>query len=239
MIENSTVMRVFVGIGAVLAVGIPIFGMGQYVSDLKNQIDNSKTEVVALKTQVGQLQDILQKFQANVASNGRGPQGPKGEQGDQGEPGPRGPAGPKGEQGPPGVAGVSASASGLSEQQIRQIIQQEISSRPLSTSGEATFVSTGPEFDMSSCIPANAFQNQETFTLKEGIEVCAPDGRLLATVEFVKNGQLKFFVPGGTAPWCSLGQVCKMPWIPNAKYVWERQTENPSGKGSIALLRKS
>lgn len=98
-------MKVFGGIGAVLAVGIPIFGMGQYVSDLKHDMDSSKVEVALLKGQVTQLQDILQKTQA-AASGSRGTQGSKGDKGDPGDVGPLGPRGELGPQGPQGVPGV-------------------------------------------------------------------------------------------------------------------------------------
>lgn len=101
-------MKVFGGIGAVLAVGIPIFGMGQYVSDLKHDMDSSKAEVALLKGQVTQLQDILQKTQAAAASGPHGTQGPKGDKGDPGDVGPLGPRGERGPQGVPGVEGRSA-----------------------------------------------------------------------------------------------------------------------------------
>jgi hypothetical protein len=243
MTDTSTIMKIFGGIGAVLAVGIPIFGMGQYVSDLKNQIDNSKTEVVALKTQVGQLQDLLQKTQASIGSGSRGAQGPKGDPGEVGPQGPRGERGLTGEQGPIGPAGNAGSSAGPNEQQIRQLVQQmvqqQLASLPASGgSGQATFVSTGPAFDLSNCIPATAFSSQQTFTLKAEMEICAIDGRLVATIEQIGNNSLKVAVPGASNTYCSLGSKCKLPWLPNATFIWERRADDPSGKGSLALMRK-
>jgi hypothetical protein len=108
MTETSTVMKYLVGCGAIIAVGTPMFIGGQYVSDLRHEMDASKNEVSALKGQILQLQDILQKSQAAAASGVQGQKGDKGDRGDRGEKGETGERGPQGETGPVGPAGVDA-----------------------------------------------------------------------------------------------------------------------------------
>lgn len=118
MTETSTAMKYIVGCGAIIAVGTPMFIGGQYVSDLRHEMDASKNEVALLKGQIIQLQDILQKSQAVVAS---GVEGPKGEKGDPGEPG------PKGDVGPSGPAGADVSPSRLEALNNRiQAIEQKL-----------------------------------------------------------------------------------------------------------------
>lgn len=103
---------------AIIAVGTPMFIGGQYVSDLRHEMDASKNEVALLKGQIFQLQDILQKSQASVASGVQGPKGEKGDPGERGEKGDRGEPGQDGERGPqgePGSLGSALTADGIAQ----------------------------------------------------------------------------------------------------------------------------
>lgn len=105
MTETSTAMKYLVGCGAIIAVGTPMFIGGQYVSDLRHEMDASKNEVSVLKGQIIQLQDILQKSQAAATTGIQGPKGSKGDPGERGEKGEKGDRGPRGEPGPTGPPG--------------------------------------------------------------------------------------------------------------------------------------
>jgi hypothetical protein len=105
-------MKFLIGFGTILAVGTPMFVGGQYVSDLRHEMDASRGEVSVLKGQIIQLQDILQKSQAAASSGLQGPKGDKGDKGDRGEKGETGDRGPRGEAGPAGPAGSAGDAVG-------------------------------------------------------------------------------------------------------------------------------
>lgn len=232
----SAFMSGYAGIGTLLAV---VATGAVTVNSYREKVEKAEVAVGLLTTQVTELQATINRL-ASVPSGKPGPQGLKGDQGDVGPQGPRGERGFPGEPGPMGPPGAGSS---ISENQVREIVQkvvqQHLSSLPSNTVGAATtFVSTGPEFDLSNCVPSISFANQQTFSLRSKMEVCAADGRLVSTVEYVNGGNIKVSVPGARDVFCILGRKCKLPWITNSTYIWERETDDPSGKGSIALMRK-
>ncbi|MCO5734114.1 collagen-like protein [Rhizobium sp. SSA_523] len=87
---------------SLIAVAGALIGLGIWVGNLKNQVDNSRAEVEQLKGQITQLQSLLSNRKADEI----GPRGPKGETGEQGPPGIPGLRGPQGEEGPKGRDGI-------------------------------------------------------------------------------------------------------------------------------------
>jgi hypothetical protein len=126
MTETSTAMKYLVGFGAIIAVGTPMFIGGQYVSDLRHEMDASKSEVAQLKGQIIQLQDILQKSQSTVASGLQGPKGDKGEKGDPGEKGEKGDRGEQGERGPRGEPALSGLALAAGDMDVVKTIEERL-----------------------------------------------------------------------------------------------------------------
>lgn len=230
MTETSTPMKFIIGFGALLAVATPTFIGGQYVADLRHEMDAAKREVEFLKGQITQLQGVL--------GNQSGVTGVRGPKGDKGEPGLQGPRGERGPQGPTGPAGIS---SGLSEEHIRQIIQQsvqqQIAAMPATTGGTIQVTLGGADiFNSSGCIPVEQIRNLGTLTLRSGQEFCDRDGRLLARVnDFMSNGAFYMTRPGTHQDSCMLESTCTLRWLGGKRYVYERLGEDERGR--IALLR--
>lgn len=231
---ESLLNKSLINVATFVGLAVPLVGLGMYVNNLTNQIDTSKAEVAALKAQVGQLQDLLQQTQA-IASGERGPKGDKGDTGDQGA---RGERGPQGEMGPMGPSGTTG---GMSEQQIRQLveqaIQQKISALPTSTTNPiGGALSETDAFQTSGCISVDNIRNLEMLPLREGQEFCDGNGRLLARVgEFSRNGWFKMTRPGTASDSCTLERSCTLRWLNGKSYVYERLGQDD--KGQVALLR--
>ncbi|EJC69342.1 collagen triple helix repeat protein [Rhizobium leguminosarum bv. viciae WSM1455] len=233
--ETSTAMKFIIGFGAILAVGVPTFVVGQYVSDLRHDMEQSKTEVERLKGQVVQLQDILQKTQTVGA---RGLKGDKGDTGDQG------PAGPRGERGPPGPVGEPSAASldlsDAAKNEVKKIVADAISaipSPPNQTAGVPSPVK-GSAFSNTKCAVDSSFQGLEAIELHDKTEICDAAGRLLATISVQSRVMLgmKIRRPGKSDyQSCDMERACALFWAPGKEFVIERigQDEN----GSVALLR--
>lgn len=136
MTESTTAMKWVIGLGAVLAVVVPTFGIGQYVAGLRFEMDSANKEVANLKGQIEQLQTILSQTSRSGASPEvefrttasfvqwrnigsptwtdlialdelRGPPGPQGSSGPKGDVGEKGEPGIKGEAGAIGPSGPS------------------------------------------------------------------------------------------------------------------------------------
>jgi hypothetical protein len=219
-------MKFIIGFGAILAVGIPTFVVGQYVSDLRHDMESSKAEVEHLKGQISQLQDILEKAQTTSASGSRGPKGDQGPVGPQGE---RGPEGPKGEPGTPvDVAQLSSTIEKLLSGKLANLPQ----TARLNTS--SSIISTGA-FDTENCIAAEKLKGAETITLRAGNEVCDATGRVLFKVkEINRYGRVTFVNPGERDGWCEPDKNCD---INGDKYVYER--EGSDDHGPVAMFRLS
>jgi hypothetical protein len=237
--ETSTAMKFIIGTGAILAVGIPTFIVGQYVSDLRHDMEQSKVEVEHLKGQITQLQDILQKTQISATSGARGPKG------DKGDPGDPGPAGPRGERGPTGAAGetsvASAELSDVAVAEVKKLVTDAISAIP---SGNQTVGAAAPvkgsAFSNSKCVLDSAFQGLDAIELRTETEVCDGTGRLIATIRIQGNRNLAQQVimvrPGKSgALTCQQNRPCELFWVPGKEFVVERIGEDADG--GVALLR--
>lgn len=225
MTESFTVMKVFVGIGAVLAVGIPIFGMGQYVSELRFQMETSKAEVSLLKGQVAQLQDILQKTQAGAASG----VGPKGDPGEKGEPGQRG------ERGPAGVGADTATIDAM----IKEAVSAQLALIQDSASGSAratSMVDTSGGFDLSSCLPADEVMKARTISVRVGTEICDADGSLLVSVKEIRGDRIVFFQPGQPNWSMKTGDRRNFDWDKKRQYFFARIAKDSEGE-DIATIQ--
>jgi hypothetical protein len=235
--ETSTAMKFIIGTGAILAVGIPTFIVGQYVSDLRHDMEQSKVEVEHLKGQITQLQDILQKTQISAASGARGPKG------DKGDPGDPGPAGPRGERGPAGAAGetsvASAELSDVAVAEVKKLVTDAISAIPSGgqTVGAAAPVK-GSAFSNSKCVLDSAFQGLDAIELHDQTEICDGTGRLIATLNIQARGyqQIAMNRPGkSVAITCTPDRTCELFWVPGKQFVIERVGEDQDG--GVALLR--
>jgi hypothetical protein len=235
--ETSTAMKFIIGTGAILAVGIPTFIVGQYVSDLRHDMEQSKVEVEHLKGQITQLQDILQKTQISATSGARGPKGDKGDPGD---------LGPRGERGPPGAAGEASVASGeLSDTamaEVKKLVMDAVSAIPPATKGAANTSAPvkGSAFSNAKCVLDSAFQGLDAIELRTDTEVCDGTGRLLATVRIQGNRNLAQQVimvrPGKSGAFtCQQNRPCELFWVPGKQFVVERIGEDADG--GVALLR--
>jgi len=237
--DTSTAMKYILGIGAVIAVVGPTFGVGQYVSDIKHEMDASKSEVAQLKGQVTQLQDILQKTQAAAGAAARGP---KGDKGDPGEPGPQGSRGERGLQGEPGPMGPPGQSAGgdLSEQQVRQIALQIFQQQPRTTPSNGGSINVTLEgtdvFKASGCIPVDNIRNLDVLTLRAGNEFCDKTGRLLFRVTSIRerDGRIFFSNPGQRDGSCGFEDTCNFSDI-GKTFVYERKGVDDIG--SVALFR--
>ncbi|MBY5404621.1 collagen-like protein [Rhizobium leguminosarum] len=222
-------MKFIIGFGAILAVGVPTFVVGQYVSDLRHDMEQSKTEVERLKGQVVQLQDILQKSQTG------GARGPKGDKGDPGDVGPAGPRGPAGE---PSVASLDLSDAAKNE--VKKIVADAISAIPAPPNQTAGVPSPvkGSAFSNTKCAIDSSFQGLEAIELHDKTEICDAAGRLLATISVQSRVMLGMEIrrPGkSNYQSCDMERACALFWVPGKEFVIERigQDEN----GSVALLR--
>ncbi|NML73573.1 hypothetical protein HHL25_05470 [Rhizobium sp. S-51] len=224
MAEGRNLLDTVVGIvslAGLLAGGI------WYATGLQNQLDAAQREITELRTKL----ETVSKPSGIV-----GPPGPKGDPGPEGPPGPQGPRGYQGDVGPMGPAG--SGAGGLSESQVRQLIQQAIQGLPApSTSGGISVSLDGEDvFDSSGCIPVSGIKSLTTLKLRAGQEFCEADGRLVGTVsQFFSKGGFAVKRPGEPSDNCSLGNRCKFRWLGSKTYIYERVGEDD--KGPVALLR--
>lgn len=219
--------------GALIALGI-------WVGNLKNQVDNSQTEVAQLRGQVTQLQDRLQKFQSTPAAGMRGAAGPKGDKGDVGDPGPQGPKGERGLQGPKGEDGVSTSTSAtLTPEQIQQLTDQVIGKLPKANGQSPVLVDNNHLFDLSKCILSSNVKTSPTVVLKEGSEICDASGALLPKLEDINPSRnyISFSSPGRGHLTCDSGRPCSFDFDSTRQFVIERIGEQDEEK--IVLLRFS
>ncbi len=221
--------------GLITLVGA-VAGLTAYCVSLQFSLNQANREIERLDKQV---EVLATKPPAGVP-------GPKGDKGDKGETGPQGPAGPQGprglqgEQGPMGSPGAAGSTSGgLTEAQVRQLIQQALSSIPTaSSSGGTITVTLGGEdiFRSAGCIPVSSVRNLQVLTLREGQEFCEADGRLIARIGRIEaSGYFNVSRPGLMGDGCGLGNQCNMRWLGGKRFVYERVGEDDKGK--VALLR--
>lgn len=231
MTETSTLMKYVFGGGAILALVTPFFIGGQYVSDLRHEIDASKGEIQNLRGQVVQLQEILKASQSSASSGTRGLQGPKGEKGDQGDVGPQG---PRGERGPPGEPGNGPDAEYL-RRVIDEVVAQRIKGIPAQLPVKAVPSSSPPSSDTSKCLLDSETRNSDLLVVKKGVEICDGSGRLLTRVDGLKlnnSGWVHFFNPDGGSWYCVPGNRCQFKWDNKRSFVVERT----SGEGDRATI---
>lgn len=232
---ESLIGKSLINVATFVGLAVPLVGLGMYVNNLTNQIDTSKVEVAALKAKVEQLQGLLQQTQAGTLAGQRGPKGDKGDTGDQG---PRGERGLQGETGPMGPAGTGG---GMTEAQVRQLVQQLIqqngSATPTTGGKVQIAVDDGADvFNSSGCVALSTVKSRELLVLRKGQEFCDSDGRLVAHVKtFESSGYISMARPGELPDACSVGRTCKLRWLGGQQYVYERLGEDE--KGPIALLR--
>jgi hypothetical protein len=228
MAEGRNLLDTVVGIvslAGLLAGGI------WYATGLQSQLDAAQREITELRTK-------LETVSPPVGVEGpRGPKGDPGSEGPQGAQGPRGLQGEPGPMGPPGAA--TSGAGGLTESQVKQMIQQAISSlpAPLAGSGGIT-VSLGGEdvFNTAGCIPVSEVRNLEVLTLRQGQEFCEATGKLVAQVARAEpDGYVSITMPGDGNHQCGLNSSCKFPWLGSKRYVFERVGEDE--KGVVGLFR--
>ena len=214
--------------GLITLVGA-VAGLTAYCVSLQFSLNQANREIERLDKQVGVL--------ATQAPSGV--PGPKGDTGPQGPEGPQGPRGFQGEPGPMGLPGPAGSGSGgLTESQVRQMIQQAISGLPTPTSGGGVNINLSGEdvFDAAGCIPVAEVKKLTTLTLRQGQEFCEADGRLVATVKNMdRTGFLLISRPGESNDRCGLNSKCRMRWLGSKSYIYERVGEDD--KGQVALLR--
>lgn len=226
---------------SVLAVAGALIGLGIWVGNLKNQVDNSRAEVEQLKGQVTQLQTLLADRSKDKAGP-QGPQGPKGDPGEAGPAGPRGLQGPEGPQGPMGPPGPAASGNGLSEVQVRELIDKAIAAIPATKSSQAAgtvqlTLDGADVFKTAGCIPVASLIGLDILTLRPGMEFCDKNGALVGRMtEIGSNGQMWIKRVAAPVESCSLESACRLGVFGNQVYVFERQGQD--GDGQIALLRK-
>jgi hypothetical protein len=220
---------------SLIAVAGALIGLGIWVGNLKNQVDNSQTEVAQLKGQVQQLQDLLQKTQSAAVAGARGAAGPKGDKGDQGDIGPQGPKGDRGPQGEPG------SAAAIDASRLNDMVQKavsEILARIPPNGGPTKLVSETGLFDLSKCILANDIKKSPTLILKKGTEICGDNGELLQTVRRVDPTykKIEFDTVSNGAWGCSQGENnCGFIFDKGRRFSVERFSEDESGNPLISL----
>jgi hypothetical protein len=126
----------------------------------------------------------------------------------------------------------------MDEAQLQPLIEKSVA-EPLAElsdgAGPATIISQPGIFDFSKCVSDSQLKGQNTLTVQVGMEVCASDGRLLATVNSIDRGGMSFIVPESGRQWCYLNKQCQLPWERGKTYIWERISED--GDGTAALLR--
>lgn len=225
MAEGRNLLDTVVGIASLAGL---LAGGIWYATGLQNQLDAAQREITELRTKL------------DTVSNPNGVPGPKGEPGPEGPQGPQGPRGLQGEPGPMGPPGPSGTgAGGLTETQVRQMIQQAISALPTpaaASTGVNVTLGGADVFNASGCIPISAIRELEVLTLREGQEFCDTDGRLVGTVgSFSGRGSFVVKRPGEPQDGCTPGSRCKMRWLGSKTYVYERVGEDD--KGRVALLR--
>lgn len=214
-----------------------VLGIGYTVAKYATDFEAAKAEIQNLRGQVTQLQDILQKTQTAASTGARGPKGDKGDQGDTGPQGPRGEQGPKGEPGPAGPQGGSGGTAITAE--LKQLIEREIASR---LSNAATVAPAGSlpadiVADASGCIPMESLRGAEIISLREGMEFCAPDGRVLARITSISGGGTVNFSSPGRGSWsCGYERKCTFQDL-GITYIYERRSSD--GDGRVAFLRRS
>lgn len=232
MPDYSVIAKIFAGAGALIAVGVPIFAGGQYVSDLKHDMESSKVEVAQLKGQVTQLQDILQKVQSVTAASLKGP---KGDKGDQGDAGPQGPRGERGLQGEPGPSGPSSSVQQADIEKIVAPLISEYASRLQNGTAKSYSPPIPDAFNGSNCILVDSIKNDNVLYVREKQEFCKKDGSLVATVyKMSDSGEFSVNVPGHGYWYCTLHDSCDISWL-GKRFIYERFGEDD--KGPVALLR--
>ncbi len=229
MAEGRNLLDTVVGIvslAGLLAGGI------WYATGLQSQLDAAQREITELRTKLDTV---------STPGGSEGPRGPKGEVGPEGPQGPQGPRGFQGEAGPMGPPGTSASGSGgLTESQVRQLIQQALSSLPASSSssGGGSTVSVGGEdvFNSAGCIPVSELRSLQVLTLREGQEFCEADGRLVAKITLMRDsGAFSYQQPGRGVGNCSVNSGCTFRWLGSKRYVYERFGQDE--RGGVAMLR--
>ncbi|WP_185969933.1 hypothetical protein [Rhizobium straminoryzae] len=217
---------------SLVAVAGALIGLGIWVGNLKNQVDNSRTEVEQLKGQITQLQALL----ASKTEAVPGPRGPKGEPGEQGPAGPPGPRGLQGEQGPAGPAGQGGVSEATLRQMIAQEVQSKIASLPRTGSTSAGVPSVAPNlFDTSGCINVDQIASQPVIIVKKGQEFCRSDGALVARVYLMESDVIYISVPDRGRQGCPFETKCMFSWLNGKSYVFERKGVD-NGE-PIALLR--
>lgn len=230
MAEGRNLLDTVVGIvslAGLLAGGI------WYATGLQSQLDAAQREITELRTKLETVSPPL---------GVEGPRGPKGDPGSEGPQGAQGPRGLQGEPGPMGPPGASGSGSaGLTESQVRQLIQQAVSSLPTPSAGSGGItVSLGGEdvFNSSGCIPVSEVRSLEVLTLRKGQEFCEASGQLVAQVSTAEpRGYVFITMPGNGWHQCNISDGCKFPWLGSKRYVFERVGEDE--EGVVALFRLS
>lgn len=216
--------------GLITLVGA-VAGLTAYCVSLQFNLNQANREIERLDKQV----EVL----ATKASSGM--PGPKGDIGPQGPEGPQGPRGFRGEPGPMGPPGAAGSGSaGLSESQVRQLIQQALSSLPAPSTGGGggITVSLGGEdvFNSAGCILVPELRSLQVLTLRAGQEFCEADGRLVARITGMSDsGLLNYQEPGLGVGRCSVNSGCTLRWLGSRRYVYERFGRDE--RGGVAMLR--
>lgn len=235
---ESLLSKSLINVATFVGLAVPLVGLGMYVNNLTNQIDTSKAEVAALKAQVGQLQDILQKAQQTAAAGERGPKGDKGDPGERGEQGPRGERGPTGEKGDPGQ--VDEAAVEEIKAFAEQMIDRKLQTRSTASAG-STPALLDVNLDSSTCWPLEAVLSKDTVALKEGVELCDESGRLIARVEGInqkmKQKWLNIVLLGHGRESCELERVCGFQWMNESRYIYERLVTKDGE--AVAMLRRT
>lgn len=221
--------------GLITLVGA-VAGLTAYCVSLQFSLNQANREIERLDKQV----EVLATKTPSSLPGPKGDIGPRGEPGPEGPAGPQGPRGPQGEIGPIGPAGPAGSASGgLSESQVRQMIQEALQSMPTpSATGGNVSVTLGGEdvFNSSKCISVSEVRQLEVLLLRDGQEFCETDGRLVAKIGSAGiRGAFSYTMPGVGNYNCYLNRQCKIRWLGGRTYTYERFGEDD--KGEVALLR--
>jgi hypothetical protein len=227
-------------VGGLITVGAAVAGLTAYCVSLQFSLNQAAREIERLDKQLvslSQQSTATQQGQRGPA----GPQGPKGDQGEPGQQGPRGERGLPGEQGPIGPAGTSSNGAGISEQQVRQIVEQAMRQQPVTSQvsqGAAVNVTLGGQdvFDAAGCIPLESIRNLQVITLRAGNEFCDRNGRLAFRVKSIResDGAIYFANPGKSDGFCRHERQCDFKDI-GRKYVYERR--GTDDRGPLALFR--
>lgn len=201
------------GVGACvggLATGVPMFYRSAvYVNDLTRDFEATRDKVSQLESKVQTLQAALDRVSAS-GGPGAGPPGPKGERGPTGMPGPPGPEGPPGPAGERGTDGRSASAD-----DIRRLVDATVAERLAALKAGAPAAAPNlpalpAAVPPSNCIPETMLRRGEAVILTEGMEICAVNGALMATVTGVREDEqtITFSRPGRGKDICMFGRTC-------------------------------